>query len=64
LPEEFNAYLEPECCKRQNDILGGYKEMIGESLQNDLAAMGPLPGAPFEACDQADGQVSSKSLVR
>jgi len=26
--------------------------------------MKPLPGAPFEACDQANGKVSSQSLVR
>ena len=62
--EDFNAYLEGQCRKRQNDILRGHKETIGERLQRDLAAMTPLPGAPFEACDQAGGQVSSQSLVR
>lgn len=62
--EAFNAYLEAQCRKRQNDILRGHKETIGERLQRDLAAMKTLPGAPFEACDQASGQVSSQSLVR
>lgn len=62
--EEFNAGLEAQCRKRQSDILRGHKEMIGERLQRDLAAMTPLPGAPFEACDQANGKVSSQSLVR
>ena len=33
-------------------------------MQRDLAAMRPLPGEPFEACDQANGKVSSQSLVR
>lgn len=61
---EFNADLEAQCCKRQNDILRSHKETIGERLQSDLAAMKPLPGAPFEACDQANGKVSSQSLVR
>jgi hypothetical protein len=41
-----------------------HKETIGERLQRDLAAMKPLPGAPFEACDQANGKVGAQSLVR
>jgi transposase len=61
---EFNADLEAQCRKRQNDILRSHKEPIGDRLQRDLAAMKPLPGAPFEACDQANGKVSSQSLVR
>ena len=62
--DAFNADLEAQCRKRQNEILRGHKETIGERLQRDLAAMKPLPGAPFEACAQASGQVSSQSLVR
>ena len=30
----------------------------------DLEAMMDLPAAPFDACDQATGQVNSQSLVR
>lgn len=62
--EEFNADLEAQCRKRQNNILRGHKETIGDRLQRDVAAMKPLPGAPFEACAQASGKVSSQSLVR
>ena len=62
--EAVNADLEAQCRKRQNDILRGHKETIGERLQRDLAAMRPLPAAPFEACNQAGGRVSSQSLVR
>ena len=62
--EAFNAFLEEQCRKRQGDILRGHKETIGCRLERDLAAMKPLPAAPFEACDQASGQVSSQSLVR
>ncbi len=62
--DAFNADLEAQCRNRQNEILRGHKETIGERLQRDLAAMKPLPGAPFEACAQASGQVSSQSLVR
>jgi len=61
---EFNADLEVQCRKRQSDILRGHKETIGERLQRDLAALKSLPAAPFEACDQASGRVSSQSLVR
>lgn len=56
--EEFNADLEAKCRKRQNDILFSHKETIGERLQRDLDAMKPLPGTPFESCDQASGKVS------
>ncbi|MDZ4138566.1 MAG: IS21 family transposase [Erythrobacter sp.] len=62
--EAFNADLEAQCRTRQNDILRGHQETIGERLKRDLAVMKPLPGAPFEACDQANGKVSSQSLVR
>jgi hypothetical protein len=61
---EFNVHLEAQCRKRQNDVLRGHKENIGGRLQHDLAAMKPLPGAPFDACDQASGKVSSQALVR
>jgi len=35
-----------------------------QRLQRDLQAMSELPPAPFDACEQATGQVSSQSLVR
>src|SRR6056297_104844 len=62
--ESFNAYLEERCRARQGDILRGHTETIGARLQRDLAEMRPLPAAPFEACAQASGRVSSQSLVR
>ena len=34
------------------------------ALARDREAMGAVPGAPFEACEQVSGQVSSQSLVR
>ena len=49
---------------RQNDILRGNRETIGARLQRDQAEMQPLPAAPYEACAQASGRVSSQSLVR
>jgi transposase len=62
--DEFNVWLEEQCRKRQAEILRRHKETIAERLQRDLAAMMPLPPAPFEACDQATGRVSSQALVR
>ena len=62
--DAFNDYLEEQCRKRQADILRGHKNSIGERLGADLAAMRPLPAAPFEACDLQSGQVTSTSQVR
>ena len=62
--QEFNAYLEDRCRKRQTDVLRGQSETIGERLARDMAAMADLPVASFDACDQATGRVSSQALVR
>ena len=61
---EFNAWLEEQCRKRQADILRGHGETIGQRLGRDLEAMADLPAAPFDACDQTSGRVSSQALVR
>ncbi|OLS42879.1 transposase, partial [Rhodovulum sulfidophilum] len=62
--DAFNAYLEEQCHRRQADVLRGQSETIGERLVRDLAAMADLSAAPFDACDQATGRVSSQALVR
>ncbi len=62
--DAFNAYLEEQCHRRQADVLRGQSETIGERLTRDLAAMADLPAAPFDACDQTTGRVSSQALVR
>ena len=62
--EDFNAWLEAQCRKRQAEILRGHTETIGARLTRDLEAMADLPAAPFDACDQATGRVSSQALVR
>ena len=62
--DDFNAWLEEQCRKRHADILRGHAETIGQRLERDLEAMMDLPPAPFEACDQAAGRVSSQALVR
>lgn len=60
----FNLWLEEQCRKRQSDVLRGHAETIGQRLARDLEAMMDLPASPFDACDQANGQVNSQSLVR
>lgn len=62
--EAFNLRLEEQCRKRQGDILRGHTETIGQRLERDMVAMAELPLAPFDACDQATGRVSSQALVR
>jgi hypothetical protein len=62
--DDFNTWLEEQCRKRQADMLRGHRDTIGARLERDLEAMMPLPPAPFEACDQATGRVSSQALVR
>jgi transposase len=62
--EDFNVWLEAQCRKRQAEILRGHAETIGARLARDLEAMVDLPAAPFDACDQATGRVSSQALVR
>jgi hypothetical protein len=62
--DALNAWLAEQCRKRQADVLRGHSESIGQRLVRDLEAMMDLPASPFDACDQATGQVNSQSLVR
>ena len=62
--EAFNNYLEDMCRKRQGNVLRGHTENIVQRLVRDLSAMSALPTAPFEACDQRSGRVTSTSVVR
>ena len=62
--DAFNLWLKEQCRKRQADVLRGYEEMIGQRLARDTDAMADLPAAPFDACDQAAGRVTSLDLVR
>jgi transposase len=60
----LNAHLEQRCLDRLGDQVRGQSESIGERLERDLAALQPLPPAPYDACDQRPGRVSALSLVR
>ena len=62
--DAFNLWLEAQCRKRQSDVLRGHSETIGHRLVRDMDAMADLPSAPFDACDQTTGRVTSQALVR
>ena len=62
--EALNLWLAEPCRKRQADVLRRHRNSIGQRLVHDLEAIMELPAAPFDACDQATGQVNSQSLVR
>ncbi len=51
--EDFNAWLEAQCRKRQVEILRGHAETIGARLARDLAAMADLPAATLTPQDLA-----------
>ena len=62
--EALNAHLERRCLTRMDARLRGHTESIGQRMERDLEALLPLPAAPYDACDQRAGRVSSLSLVR
>ena len=62
--EALNAHLERRCLTRMDTRLRGHTESIGQRMERDLEALLPLAAAPYDACDQRAGRVSSLSLVR
>ena len=62
--EALNAHLERCCLERMDARLRGHTETIGQRMERDLDTLLPLPGAPYDACDNQAGRVSSLSLVR
>jgi transposase len=62
--QSFNAHLEQQCRKRRERRLRSHTETIGQRFERDLAALLPLPAAPYEACEKVAARVSSLALVR
>lgn len=60
----LNTWLEEQCLKRQDEVLRGHGETIGERLLRDLDALMALPAAPYDACDKQSTRASSISMVR
>ena len=49
--DDLNARLEEQCLKRQDEVLRGHPESIGERLMRDLDALMALPPVPDHARD-------------
>lgn len=62
--EALNAWLEEQCLKRQDAVLRGYSETIGERRLRDLDALMPLPPAPCDACEKVSTRATSIPMVR
>jgi len=62
--EDLNAWLEEQCLKRQDELLRGHSETIGERLLRDLDALMVLPAAPYDACEKVSIRATSISMVR
>jgi len=62
--EALNAWLEERCLGRQDAVLRGHGETIGERLLRDLDALLPLPAAPYDACHKVSTRATSISMVR
>ena len=62
--EAFNADLEAQCLKRQDEVLRGHRESIRERFVRDGEVLSNLQPVPFDACDRQATRVNSQSLVR
>jgi len=62
--DDLNAWLEEQCLGRQDAVLRGHSETIGERLLRDLDALMILPPAPYDACEKVSTRASSISMVR
>ena len=62
--EALNTWLEEQCLKRQNEVLRGHSETIGERLLADLDELMVLPAVPYDACEKLSTRATSISMVR
>ena len=56
--------LEEQCLKRQDAVLRGHTETIGERMLRDLDALMVLPPAPYDACEKVSTRATSISMGR
>lgn len=62
--DALNAWLEAQCLKRQDDVVRGHSETIGERLIRDLDTLMALPPTPYDACEKVSTRATSISMVR
>lgn len=57
--DALNAWLEVQRLKRQDEIVRGHPETIGERLMRDLDALMALPPTPYDACEKVSTRATS-----
>ncbi|HIE86318.1 MAG TPA: transposase, partial [Gammaproteobacteria bacterium] len=62
--EQFNKHLQERCHEELNRKLRGKSVAKSQLLEEDQAAMLPLPPTPFEAARQVNTRANSLSLIR
>lgn len=62
--EALNAWLKEQCLRRQDAVLRGHSETIGERLLRDLDTLMVLPPTPYDACEKVSTRATSISMVR
>jgi transposase len=62
--DALNTWLEGQCLNRQDEVLRGHGETIGERLMRDLDTLMPLPAVPYDACEKVSTRATSISMVR
>ena len=62
--DALNVWLEEQCLKRQDDIVRGHCESIGDRLMRDLEALMAPPPTPYDACEKVCTRATSISMVR
>ncbi len=62
--DALNAWLEEQCLKRQDDVVRGHGESIGERLLRDLDTLMVLPATPYDACEKVSTRATSTSMIR
>ncbi len=62
--DDLNVRLEEQCLKRQDEVLRGHSETIGERLMRDLDALMALPPVPCDACGKVSTRATAISMVR
>lgn len=62
--DALNAWLEEQCLRRQDDLVRGHSDTIGERMMRDLEALMALPPTPYDACEKISTRATSISMVR
>ena len=62
--DALNDWLKEQCLRRQDEVLRGHTETIGERMQRDLDALMALSPGPYDPCEKISTRATSISMVR